>query len=280
VAVSQTPAVAECRFEFGRNWQNFVGTRLSTERIMAATASLRRVLAIDTLRGRSFLDIGCGSGLFSLSAALLGAEKVVGFDVDPYSVQASVDLRARTPVPADRWQVRQGSVMDEEFLATLDPADVVYAWGVLHHTGALWQAMDNAVGKVKPGGSIVLAVYNKVDRRLGGSAQWWDLKRRYNRCPPRLQRLIEYLYVSNFLARHLLTLRNPLTAIRNYGAARRGMDFRHDVRDWLGGFPYEYATAGDVFNYVHDKFGLQLHYLNTHDGHACNEFTLVRPFKR
>jgi 2-polyprenyl-3-methyl-5-hydroxy-6-metoxy-1,4-benzoquinol methylase len=273
----QTSAATECRFEFGRNWQSLVETCLDEERITAAIASLRRILAVDDLHGRSFLDVGCGSGLFSLAAARLDAERVVGFDMDVHSVQASLDLRAHAAVPVDRWQIQQGSVLDEGFLATIEPAGVVSAWGVLHHTGALWQAMDNAVSKVKPGGVIAIAIYNKVERRIGSSAQWWHIKRFYNHSPQTVRRLIEYVYVGRFIAGHLLTVRNPLAHVRNYGKAGRGMDFRHDVRDWVGGFPSEYATAGEVFNYLHGKFGLQLRYLNSHDGHTCNEFTFARP---
>jgi 2-polyprenyl-6-hydroxyphenyl methylase/3-demethylubiquinone-9 3-methyltransferase len=272
----QTCAEPELRFEFGRNWQSFVRTCLNADRIAVATASLQRILATETLRGRSFLDVGCGSGLFSLSAALLGAERVVSFDVDPQSVQASTDVRARAGLSADRWQIRQGSVLDEQFLATLEPADVVYAWGVLHQTGEMWRAIDNIIGRIKPGGVIVLSIYNKVERRIGSSGQWWHIKRWYCRSSPRVRRLIEWLYLSALAAWDLLTLRHPSARTRNY-QEQRGMDFRHDVRDWIGGFPYEYATAGEVFTYLHDKSGLQLRFLNTQEGHGCNEFTFVRP---
>lgn len=108
----QTSAATECRFEFGGNWQSFVENCLSKECITAAAASLRRILAVDDLHGKSFLDVGCGSGLFSLAAARLGAERVVGFDMDVHSVQASLDLRAHGAVPVDRWQIQQGPVLN------------------------------------------------------------------------------------------------------------------------------------------------------------------------
>lgn len=263
------------RFAFGANWQSFVNTAVDEQRITTAVKSVQQLLKVQDLQGESFLDIGCGSGLFSLAAFLLGAERVVSFDYDPNSVEASITLRERANVPAEKWQVLQGSILDKEFLGTLDPVDVVYSWGVLHHTGAMWQAMDNAVSKVRPGGIIAISIYNKVDSRVGGSAMWWWVKRAYNRSPQAVRRLMEYIYVANFMLRRLLTLRNPFKAIRHYGSSR-GMDFWHDVRDWLGGFPYEYATAGEVFNYLHDKFGLQLEYLSTHHSHSCNEFVFRR----
>jgi 2-polyprenyl-6-hydroxyphenyl methylase/3-demethylubiquinone-9 3-methyltransferase len=239
--------------------------------------SLRRLLKIKDLQGKTFLDIGCGSGLFSLAACLLGAEQVVAFDYDPDSVKASMDMRTRANIPPGKWQILQGSILDQEFLNTLDPADIVYAWGVLYHTGAMWQAIDNTVSKVKPGGILAIAIYNHVENYVGGSAMWWHIKRFYNHSPYIFRYLLEYAYVTSFILYRFLTLRNPFKVIRHYGGGDgRGMDFRHDVRDWLGGFPYEYATAGEVFNYLHNKFNLQLEYLNTHDGHGCNEFTFRR----
>jgi SAM-dependent methyltransferase len=267
----------ELRFGFGENWQSFVRTAVSESRVRAAVAGLQRLLNTEDLTGKSFLDIGCGSGLSSLSALLLGATRVVAFDYDPNSVQASLALRARSDIPAERWEIMRGSVLDREFLTTLPPSDVVYSWGVLHHTGAMWQAIDNAVGKVKPGGILSIAIYNNVEQRLGGSKMWWHIKRTYNRAPTPVRRAMEYAWIAKFVLRQVATLRNPVAAIRDYSTtAGRGMDFFHDLRDWLGGFPYEYATAGELFNHLHGKFGLQLEYLNTHDGHGCNELTLRR----
>src|SRR3712207_3811365 len=133
------------RFAFGKNWQSFVDTALNSQRIVKAAASLRRLLNLEHLCGRTFLDIGCGSGLFSLAACLLGAERVIAFDYDTDSVDASRAVRARAGIPAERWSIEQGSILDRAFLDTVHPADIVYSWGVLHHTGAMWQALDNAV---------------------------------------------------------------------------------------------------------------------------------------
>jgi len=142
----------------------------------------------------------------------------------------------------------------------------------------MWPALDNCVCLVKPGGLLAIAVYNRVERRLGGSAMWWRIKRLYNQVPRPLQAAMVGAYGGSILLRKLLTLQNPVRFLRTYGhdGGGRGMDFWHDVRDWVGGFPYEYATAGEVFAYLHDRHGMELVYLNTHDGHVCNEFTFRR----
>ena len=276
-------ASGECRksgnrFAFGENWQSFIDHALDERRIQIAVGTLQRMLKARDLCHKTFLDVGCGSGLFSLAACLLGAERVVSFDYDPQSVCASLTLRERARVSTERWLVSRGSILDSEFLATCEGADVVYAWGVLHHTGSMWQAIDNAVSKVKPGGLLAISIYNKVEKRVGGSAMWWHIKRVYNRLPRRVRSMMDWGYGGILLLRRAATRQNPITMIRDYGeSVGRGMDFWHDVRDWLGGFPYEYATAGDVFTYLHEKHGLELIYLNTQSGHGCNEFTFHRP---
>ncbi|MEP7357869.1 MAG: class I SAM-dependent methyltransferase, partial [Anaerolineales bacterium] len=231
----------ELRFEFGANWSSFVTTAFTPARLEAAVKSLQEMLGTDDLRGQSFLDIGCGSGLFSLAACALNAGPVRSFDYDAQSVAASERLRAGAGIPAARWQISQGSVLDQPYLRQFEPADIVYSWGVLHHTGAMWTAIDNAAGLVRPGGRLAIAIYNRVDRLGDSSAMWWKIKRQYNRSPRFVRRALETALWSRSAARDLVKGRKA----KAVDPAKRGMELRHDIRDWLGGFPYEYATAGE-----------------------------------
>lgn len=269
----------ETRFEFGANWTHFVETALDDRRIAHAVADTKRMLRTDSLTGRRFLDIGCGSGLFSLAALMLGAERVVSFDYDPQSVGASETLRARSGMAPERWAIHRGSVLDPEFLATLEPADIVYSWGVLHHTGDMWKAIENAARLVRPGGLFAISIYNRVNRFPDRSTMWWNIKRFYVRSPVPVRRAMEWGYALNHMATRLLSFRNPLKPLLDRGAGedRRGMDFWHDVRDWLGGFPYEFADAGEVFGFVHDRLGMELVHLRAAEGNACTEFLFRRP---
>src|SRR5467141_2182790 len=146
------------RFAFGENWARFLAL-LDDQRIRDAEESLRSKLGVQSLAGRSFLDVGSGSGLFSLAARRLGA-RVHSFDYDPQSVACTRLLRDRFfPGDAD-WKINQGSVLYAGYLATLGRFDVVYSWGVLHHTGAMWAALKNVTTLVAPGGLLYLAIYN------------------------------------------------------------------------------------------------------------------------
>jgi 2-polyprenyl-6-hydroxyphenyl methylase/3-demethylubiquinone-9 3-methyltransferase len=268
----------ETRYEFGANWQSYVRHALNQQRVAHAVASLREFLEVEDLRGLKFLDIGCGSGLFSLAAHALGADRVESFDYDPQSVATTLELKARAGIPDSIWTVRRGSVLDPDFMATVAPADVVYSWGVLHHTGRMWDAIDAAAAQVAPGGRFAIAIYNRVDRFPDSSKMWWHIKRAYTRSPGFMRRIMEGVYVANFTLTRLVTLRNPLKPIFDReGSGRRGMDFMHDVRDWLGGFPYEYATSGEVFTHVHRRTGFALVKLVSWEGNACNELVFRRP---
>jgi 2-polyprenyl-6-hydroxyphenyl methylase/3-demethylubiquinone-9 3-methyltransferase len=154
--------IEDGRFEFGANWSRYLEV-LNDTRIQHAEASLKQMLKVATLRDRTFLDIGSGSGLFSLAARRLGAQ-VCSFDYDPESVACAVELKHRYFPDDGNWTIEQGSVLDEKYVRSLGTFDVVYSWGVLHHTGAMRQALGNAQVPVAPGGRLFIAIYNDQGR--------------------------------------------------------------------------------------------------------------------
>ncbi|MGH3388119.1 MAG: class I SAM-dependent methyltransferase, partial [Actinomadura sp.] len=224
----------------------------------------------------TFLDVGCGSGLFSLAAHRLGA-RVRSFDVDPDCVAAAAGLRDRFAAGAD-WTVERGSILDERFVRHLDRSDVVYSWGVLHHTGDLWRALDTAAGLVAPGGLLYVSVYN--DQGLE-SRLWWHVKQRYNRSGPLLRRAL-LAGSAAYLHRHA-PLRGLVRAVRRdqgmpvQAPRERGMSAEHDLVDWVGGLPFEVASPEEVFGHLRCR-GWELRHLRTcAGGIGCNEFVFERP---
>ena len=247
-------AAAEA-FPFGRNWQRYLDAYLDPERIDIAMQSLDRLIEED-LAGRTFVDIGAGSGLFSLCAHLAGAARVVSFDVDADSVACCHELRRRTGSPSN-WTVLEGSVLDPGFVSTLPKGDVVYSWGVLHHTGDMDTAIRHAAGLVGEGGLFVIAIYNRATGRFLDSDRWHRIKRRYNRSNRASQVCIEALFACYWAANQLRARNNPLRVAREY-KNNRGMALRTDFVDWLGGYPYEYATAEEIVGLCRDELGLQV----------------------
>jgi 2-polyprenyl-6-hydroxyphenyl methylase/3-demethylubiquinone-9 3-methyltransferase len=245
--------VADIVFSFGENWTRFLSS-LSDRQIEQATLAVSALVGRD-LRGESFLDIGSGSGLSSLAARRLGA-RVYSFDYDPQSVACTQELRRRFFPGDESWTVSQGSVLDEPFLATLGQFDVVYSWGVLHHTGRMWTAIENAGRLVRPGGLFIIGIYNFRGGRRG-TATWARLKRWYCKAPRWQQVAWESAYMTWNLVSMAAVGRNPIKMIRQYHSGR-GMSWRRDATDWVGGYPYEAATPGQILEFVRRKFSFVL----------------------
>ncbi|CAN1568679.1 AdoMet_MTases domain containing protein [Burkholderiaceae bacterium] len=261
---------SESRFEFGENWQRFA-SMVTEERITEAVDSLMASLEVDNLQGLKFLDVGCGSGLFSLAARKLGAV-VTSFDLDQQSVLCTEALKNKYFKDDPNWTITQGSVLDTTYLQRLEQYEIVYSWGVLHHTGQLWKALSNLeVLALKPEGVIFLAIYND---QKGASNCWRIIKKAYVDSPKWLQHLIlSVCYVRLWGATTVRDILKgkPLHTWRNY-KSNRGMSPHHDVVDWVGGYPFEVASPEEIFEFFHAK-GYELTKLKTcGGGHGCNEF--------
>lgn len=268
---------ADERFAFGDNWRRFLAT-VDERRIEEAQASLCDFLDVTDLRDRTFLDIGCGSGLFSLAAHRLGAERIISLDFDRQSVAATTELRRRFGGETDSWSVVPGDVLDRTSLHAHGQFDVVYSWGVLHHTGRMWDALANVVGCVAPDGRLFIAIYN--DQGLT-SRMWHLVKRTYNGVPEALRPLFVAAVMAPreaWFALAELVRGRPMGYVRSWTEYRRnrGMSRWHDLVDWVGGLPFEVAKPEQIFGFYHER-GFRLERLVTcAGGLGCNQFVFRR----
>lgn len=261
-------------FQFGENWADFA-TGLNEDSVTRARAELGRLIPAERLAGARMLDIGSGSGLSAVAALRLGAAQLVAVDLDPQSVETSRRVLGRFAADAD-WRVEQASVFDltpERF----GSFDVVHSWGVLHHTGAMWRAVETAARLVRPGGTLAIALYAKTP--VCGFWQWE--KRLYTAAPGWVRAAVRGVFMAAYLAALVAQGRNPAEYVRSY-AAKRGMNWSHDVHDWLGGYPYESATPAEVEAEL-ARQGFRLVASHTRAapaaglfGSPCNEFLFER----
>lgn len=285
-------ATTPTRFQFGLNWQDFLRT-VDRPRIEAAATSLDALLDGEDLRGQSFLDIGCGSGLVSLVARMAGA-RVTSFDPDEACVRCTESLRTQWGSsglgadelaaetagsrPVNDWRIAQGSILDPDFVASLGQFGIVYAWGVLHHTGQMRRAIRLASERTAPGGLFVLAIYHDQG---GASRRWAAIKRFYHRLPtflrPAYVAAIAGWHELRFATARLLSGRNPLP-MQDWQAKRRdrGMSVWHDWVDWIGGWPFEVSSPDEIINpLTRDGFSLR-HLKTVGNGWGCNEYVFRR----
>lgn len=261
------------RFTFGENWKDFLRT-VNEDRIAESVTALQQMLGVSTLEGLRFIDIGSGSGLSSLAALRLGAD-VTSFDYDPSSVGCTLEMRERYATDNPRWRILHGSALDPEFLATLGSYDIVYSWGVLHHTGQMWNAINNVLPMVRVNGLLFLALYN--DQGVW-SNRWTKIKQVYcSGTPGKI--VVSSVFIPYWIARSAISDvvrgRAPWHSIATYGK-NRGMSAWHDWHDWLGGYPFEAAKPEAIILPI-QKRGFTMTNLNTQYGSVgCVEYVFRR----
>jgi 2-polyprenyl-3-methyl-5-hydroxy-6-metoxy-1,4-benzoquinol methylase len=252
----------EVTFSFGRNWTDFLGT-VGDDEVEKAKTDICEWLGECAVSGKDVIDVGSGSGIHSLAFVRLGARRVHSFDYDQFSVEATKRLWSAIEEPG-HWAVEHGSVLDKEYLDSLGQFDIVYSWGVLHHTGELWKAVKNCFGLVRPGGMVWIALYQKGPRYPADLA----LKKKYNSASAFGKRVMAYSRILKIMISRARHFKNPFAWNEK---SARGMNRYHDLIDWLGGLPYEVAGEDEVVR-VAAEHDLVLERINVVNEGGCSVY--------
>lgn len=254
------------RFAFGKNWKDFC-EHLQHEDYLAAKESLKKLTP--NLQNKTFLDVGCGSGLFSIAASALGAKKVLGFDFDQDCISTSrktleIVSQWDRDVKKDKIEFKVESILNKNI--NLGQYDVVYSWGVLHHTGNMYMAFERVKNLVADKGILVLAIYNKHFT----SPIWKFIKYTYVKSPGFVEKILIFpVLIVKFFWVLIILRQNPFKR-------ERGMHFYTDIVDWVGGYPYEYASVSEVTDFF-EAHGFKLIKLTKTKGlTGCNEFVFEK----
>ncbi len=253
------------KFSFGKNWQAYSKNALTKKSLMDFKHDFDELFNGIDFKNKKFIDIGFGQGLAILIAAEKGAD-VVGIDIDANNIKAlNITLQEMGRVKVPKTDIV--SILDDDYVNRYKSNyDIVHSWGVLHHTGNMTKGFDNACDLVATNGYFICSIYN----RHWSSPIWKIIKYLYNISPLICQQLINgFFYPIIFIAKWIVTGKNPKQK-------ERGMNFFYDVIDWIGGYPYEYATENEIIELVSKKGFVCIKSCPAAVPTGCNEFVFER----
>ena len=268
--------MSNSNFKFGKNWKEYL-EKTNDQNILYASRDLETILGTNNIKNKSFLDIGCGSGIHSLSALTLGAKYVESFDLDPINIKNTQNFIEKW-WEEKNYDIYQNNILDNN--VQNKKFDIIYSWGVLHHTGNLELAIKNSLKYCKSGSILFLALYEKTYY----CEIWKKIKKFYNSSNKFTKFSILYSYIIFKIIVLILLFKNPYKHIRDYqnNEQNRGMLFFNDQVDWVGGYPYESITKKELETIVGEDFSLRFYnksktgILRSLLGNGCSIYTFEK----
>jgi len=234
-------------FAFGKNWDLY-SRQINSSHIESSKKDLISLIQLESLEGMRVLDIGSGSGVHSLSLMLLGCKDLIALDYDANYVSTTNRVLSGKSFKGN-FQVMQADIL--KHIPGIDghTFDLVYSWGVLHHTGDMMKGIDRSISYVKPGGLIALALYRKTP-----FCTFWRIEKFiYSKSPEIFQVISQKVYEFFFGLGIKIKTGQTLRDYRLSYFQKRGMDFSRDVHDWLGGYPYESIDPDVLIQYMEQR---------------------------
>ena len=204
----------------------------------------------DGLEGKTVLDGGCGSGMVSVAFATLGAD-VTGVDVTRQCVENGRKNAQRFGVECRFIQA------DLVTLSLDDQFDIIYTWGVLHHTPDAEASFHSLATHLKEDGDIIIAVYLRTPL----SGFWNSIRVFYQRSPSMLKTVTRKttaaLLAGVDMAKRLVGGRQRYMM--------RGTSNEEIVNDWFGVPHRTFHSYDEVYKWFEDA-GLAYELVDPHTG--------------
>jgi ubiquinone/menaquinone biosynthesis C-methylase UbiE len=162
-----------------------VGTREYFEEVEArkylVEPHIPKFAEFDRWAGKNVLEIGCGMGTDTMRFARAGAE-VTAVDLS----ERSLDLaRQRSEIfgLSDRITFVHSNAEELEGVPDSPVYDLIYSFGVIHHTPSPRRVLEQARRRLAPGGEVKVMVYHRRSWKVAeiilsyGKGRFWDLDR-------------------------------------------------------------------------------------------------------
>ncbi|MFQ6107920.1 MAG: class I SAM-dependent methyltransferase [Candidatus Aminicenantales bacterium] len=192
-------------------WQNYTPEYAASKKHWALFFDPEEVL------NKSVLDAGCGTGVFSIIFARMGALSVVGIDISKRSLE-------RAQRQADQLGLQNATFQKVNMLRlpfTDACFDIVWSWGSVHHTADPFGCLAELIRVLKPGGSLLVAVY----RRTGLTFLHETLRKGLIRLPSKY-----WIPFSRFLS---LVAAPGISLFKKRDKSRKGEKLEQLLFDWF-----------------------------------------------
>ena len=202
------------------------------------------------VKGKKVLDAGSGSGMVSIAFAVMGAS-VTGVDITSKCIENG-RKRAKAFGVECRFVQSDLTMLDlhEDF-------DIIYSWGVLHHTADAKASFFRLVEHLRPGGEIIIAVYLRT-----AFSSFWNFSRVFYQSSPG--------FAKTAFRRSASVLLNGYDAVRKALMKKerymlRGTSNEELVNDWFGVPHRTFHTYTEVYEWFREK-GLDYRLVNPATG--------------
>lgn len=164
-------------------WKNFNKETLTKESYHLVKNRIPEAIINNSIKNHRVLDMGCGSGRYSIALSLLGAKEVIGVDYQAKAFTAAQEYCEENTLNVKFFE---SNILDLPF--DDESFDFIFSNGVLHHTSSIEKGISELNRVLKKHGTAFLYIY-------GSGGIFWTTRQ----CMRRIFKHIPLEYTKNVL---------------------------------------------------------------------------------